>query len=481
MARKKEKPGALSLELTEKQKKELTEAVLGHIFDFYNNLNNLQAGEPCWNEVEDKAKELIEFTPPEEGTDYNLLLDKLFNEYIPPAMNFPSPGFMGFIPSSAMYQAALSDFIAKTTNRHVGHSYTTPFLTQLESNVIRWFANIIGFPENSKGIMTSGGSIANLTAIIAARSKILGNDISKGVIYMSDQTHHSIHKGALCAGIMNDQQRIIPTGKDLKIDTKQLLKAIENDKKEGKIPFMIVGNAGTTNAGTVDPLEGLAEISKKTGSWFHIDAAYGGFFVITDEGKSVLRGIEKADSVTMNPLKSLFLPLGFASLVVRSGRSLEEAFSFASNYFPDKEEDDNFWNPAHMSLELSRSFRGLSVWLPIKMHGLAVFRDALKEKMTLAQEFAAIIQADPNWDLLYPPELSLLGISCKIEGSNNAETNEMNKKIIDEVNKANRSYLTGAQIKDRFVIRVCVLSHRTHKEQLNNLYEDLNNALDKVV
>ncbi|MBF0364517.1 MAG: aminotransferase class I/II-fold pyridoxal phosphate-dependent enzyme, partial [Oligoflexia bacterium] len=416
------------------------------------------------------------------------VISKLFNSYIPAAMNFPSPGYMGFIPSTGIYQAALGELIAKVANRHVGHGRPSPFLTQIESNVLRWFANIIGFPKTAQGIFTCGGSIANLTAVITARNSILTEDqsLSTATIYMSDQTHHSISKAALAAGIRSKNIKIIESDNGLKISIPLLKAAIEQDKKKRLTPFLIVGNAGTTNAGTVDPLEELSEISLSEKIWFHIDAAYGGFFALTKRGKEALKGIELADSVTMDPLKSLFLPLGVGSLLVRDGTFLHKSFDFNASYAPPLEYGDDstfdYWDPAHMSLELSRSFRGLSVWLPIKIHGISAFRSALDEKLDLASDVNTFFASSKEeWDVLYHPELSITVISAKAEDKTLEELNSINMRIIDEVKQLNRIYLSGAYIKGKYTIRICVLNLRTHKKHILQLFEDLSEARKKVL
>lgn len=470
-----------NLELKTNEKHELIQAALDYILKFYKSLPDQKISEPEFEKVEKGVRELIEYAPPEKGRDFKVVLNELFTKYMPQAMNFPHPGYMGFIPSTGLFQAAVGDFIAKTTNRYVGHTYTSPYLTQLESNVLRWFGNFLGYPKQAKGILTSGGSIANLTAIILARTIKLKNEISKGVMYMSDQAHHSLLKGAFAAGIMKNQLKIIPSTDDLKIDLGILRTEIQNDIKNGKRPFLIIGNAGTTNAGTIDPLCELSTISQEFGCWFHVDAAYGGFFVLTKEGREKLKGIEKSDSVTMNPLKSFFLPLGLGSLIVRKGRLLDKTFSFDAHYFPDTEQTDEFWDAAHMSLELSRTFRGLSVWLPIKMHGVSEFRKALTEKLDLTKKVFNLFKEDSNWEVLYAPELSINVLSVKDPSKSTQELNKINEKIIERVKRMNRIYLTDTTIKDRFVIRVNVLNLRTHEEQINWLFEDLNKARKQVV
>ncbi len=248
-------------------------------------------------------------TLPEQQSSLNDILDDLFDNKIPYALQTGSPGFMAYIPAGGIFHAGLAELIAKVTNRYVGIDITAPFLNQIETDVLKWFCKMIGYSEKSGGTLTSGGSLANLTAVICARSLIMGDNFSKGTVYASGYVHHSMWKAFHAAGISSSQIRNIKIDTDFRMDVQALEEAIEQDIEAGLTPLMIVATAGSTNTGTVDPLNEIATIAKRSSAWYHIDAAYGGFFTMTEKGKKYLSGIEQADSITLDPHKGLFLRL----------------------------------------------------------------------------------------------------------------------------------------------------------------------------
>lgn len=418
---------------------------------------------------------------PEHGTPYRELLDKIFREIIPWSFNTAAPGFMAYIPTGGLFESAIADFIAKSTNRYMGHCFPAPLLSQLEANVLKWFSGFIGYPGSSKGILTTGGSIANFTAVVIARSLLLGEDIGRGVLYASEQTHHSVWKAALGAGILPKQTRIIPTGDQYRINLDALYKQMEQDIKKGLKPFMIVGTAGTTDCGAIDPLPQLSDIARQYNTWFHIDAAYGGFFVLTEKGKKVLVGMQLADSVTLDPHKGLFLPYGIGALLLKNGENFSKVFSQEAQYITDDVEIGTLWDFSQMSMELTRDARGLRVWLPFKLYGTKAFKQTLEEKLELTGYVYKKLSSDPLWEILLKPQLSIIAFRCVPGGTEPGKCNEINREILRKVNLLNRVHLSGTVIKGKFVIRVCILSFRTHKEQADILLEDLNAARDEVL
>jgi hypothetical protein len=256
---------------------------------------------------------------------------------------------------------------------------------QLEVNVIRWFCQLVDYPESSGGYLSSGGSMANFTAVFTARRERLPEDFLDGTIYVSDQIHHSVTRAATLAGFPWSAVRTVPVDEAWRIRVDELEQVIAEDRKNGRTPFMIVGSAGTTNTGAIDDLEALADVAEREELWLHLDAAYGGFFVLTDRGRRRMAGIGRADSITLDPHKGLFLPYGTGCLLVRDGGALKRAHSVQADYMPPLQEADDLIDFCEISPELSRDFRGLRAWLPIKMHGLEAFRAALDEKLDLTE------------------------------------------------------------------------------------------------
>ena len=257
-----------------------------------------------------------------------------------------------------------------------------------------------------------------------------------------------------------------------------VLARIAEDRRRGFTPFFVGGNAGTTNTGAVDPLPELAALARREGLWFHVDGAYGGFFRLTEEGRRTLSGMELADSLVLDPHKSLFLPYGTGALLVRDGAALRRTHSAVADYLPPVREDPLLPDFAEMSPELTRPYRGLRLWLPIKLLGIAPFRDALQEKLDLAREAAEAVHRLPGIEMVAPPELSLFAFRRNRPGLSTAELNRLNTDFLKRINARKRVFLTGTRLHGRFTLRMCILSFRTHRDRVEMALEDIAAALD---
>jgi aromatic-L-amino-acid/L-tryptophan decarboxylase len=410
---------------------------------------------------------------PEEGAPLDKLLALLFNRVVPASLNTASGGYLAYIPGGGLVQSAVAELIASTVNRYVGVFLAAPGLVQIEANVVSWLAAMLGMPESAGGLLTTGGSLANLSAVVTARRTRLPPDFLRGVIYASDQVHHSVQKAALLAGFPEERVREIPTDDRYRMDIELLKSAIAADRREGLTPFMIVGSAGTTNTGAIDDLEALADIAAREKLWFHVDAAYGGFFALTERGRAAMKGIERADSVTLDPHKSLFLPYGTGGLVVREREALRRAHALAAAYLPAMQTDDDLVDFCEVSPELSRDWRGLRVWLPLKMHGAKAFRSALDEKLDLARHAVEALRALPDVEISAEPELSLFAFRVRPPGLDEDATEALNRRVLSCINARQRVFMTGTVTKGKFLIRVCILSYRTHKERIDVAIEDI--------
>jgi aromatic-L-amino-acid decarboxylase len=373
----------------------------------------------------------------------------------------------------------VADLIADVTNRFVGVWMAAPGLVQIEANVGRWLCGMAGYPSSALGLLTTGGSMANLIALVTARRERLPEDFLSGVLYTSDQAHHSVQKAALLAGFPPARVRSIPSDGQFRIRLDALGEAVAADRAAGLRPFFLVVSAGTTNTGAVDDIAGAADAARAHGLWLHVDAAYGGFFVLTERGRRALRGIERADSITLDPHKGLFLPYGTGSVLVRDRGSLRRAHSVHAEYLPPVPEDPDFVDYSTMSPELSRDFRGLRVWLPIKMHGIGAFRRALDEKLDLAAWAAAELRRVPGVEIVAEPQLSLLAFRVTRPGLDEAATDDLNRRVMEAVNAKGRVYITNTTARGRFLIRICVLSFRTHMDRMQMALEDLRAAIEE--
>ncbi|MGH9369081.1 MAG: pyridoxal phosphate-dependent decarboxylase family protein [Thermoanaerobaculia bacterium] len=413
---------------------------------------------------------------PETGRPVEELLDLLFDRVIPKSFNTAGPGYLAYIPGGGLPHAAVADLIADATNRYVGVFAAAPGAAAIEANVIRWFCEMVGFAAGSGGVLTSGGSLSNFSALVTARRERLPENFLAGTLYVSDQAHHSVPKAAMLAGFPESNVREVATDEKFRIRPDALEERIARDRDAGLTPFLLVGNAGTTNTGAVDDLAALAAVARREGLWYHVDAAYGGFFLLTERGKRAFSGIERADSIALDPHKGLFLPYGTGALLVRDAAALKRAHALSADYMPAMQEDPELPDFNLMSPELSRDWRGLRVWLPIAMHGIGPFRRNLEEKLDLALWATERLRRIPGIEILAEPQLSIVAFRLRPHGLPEEALNALNRDLLARINARRRVYLTGTMLRGAFAIRICVLSFRTHRDRMEEGLEDIEAA-----
>jgi aromatic-L-amino-acid decarboxylase len=426
------------------------------------------------------ARTLIEREPPEGGTPAGPLLDLLFERAIPASFNNAGPGFLAYIPGGGQPYVAAADLISSAVNRYVGVFSPAPALVQLETNVIRWFVRAVGYPRSAGGFLTSGGSLANFSALVAARHEKLPENFLKGTLYVSDQGHHCIRKAALLAGFPAGNVREIPSDAAFRIRLDALADRVAADRTAGFTPFLVAASAGTTNTGAIDDLDALADFAEREGLWLHTDAAYGGFFMLTARGRASLKGLARADSIVLDPHKGLFMPYGAGCLLVKDPGALRRSHSVSAHYMPGMQDDPDSVDFCEISPELSRNFRGLGVWLALKLCGLAAFRASLDEKLDLAEEAVEAIRGIPGMTIVAEPQLSLFAFRLTPPGASRAETNRLNREVMNRVNARQRVLLTGTLLGEDFAIRMCILSFRTHSDRIQMALADLRAAVEEV-
>lgn len=422
------------------------------------------------------ARTLVEPLP-RRGESYERLLDLLFDELIPRSFTASSPGYLAYIPGGGIFHAAIADLISDAVNRYTGVFAAAPALAQIEANVIRWLCEIVGYPPSSSfGILTTGGSLANFTAVVTARKKLLPEDFLRGTLYCSDQVHHSFQKAANLAGFPYANIREIPSDERFRMCIEDLDTAIARDRRDGWIPFLVVGSAGTTNTGAVDDLERLGDVAARENLWLHVDGAYGAFFMLTERGRSAMRGISAADSIVLDPHKTLFLPYGTGGLLVRDGSLLRRAHSAHADYLPEMQEEE-LLDFCEISPELSRPFRGLRVWLPLKMFGIEPFIEQLDEKLDLIEYATEKLRRIDGIEIVAEPQLTVVAFRFVKEG---ADLNALNRDLLDRINARKRVFLTPTIVGGLFVIRICIVSFRTHRDRVDMALDDIRAAVDSV-
>jgi len=466
------------LELSGEEMRRMVDLAMTRIVDHIRELPRMPAADVEGGAA--LARSLAEPIP-ETATPYEELLDLLFDRVIPKSFNTAGPGYLAYVPGGGVFHAAVANLISSATNRYVGVFQAAPGLAQIEANVVRWFCGIVGYPSGSGGVLTTGGSIANLIAVVTARRERLPENFLDGVVYTSDQAHHSVTRAAVLAGFPARRIRAIPSDERYRIRIDRLAGAVAQDRKDGLTPFLVVGNAGTTNSGAVDDLEALADLAHRESLWLHVDAAYGGFFALTARGRAVMRGLSRADSITLDPHKGLFMPYGTGSLLTRDAGALRRTHGIHADYMPPLQEDADLVDFCEISPELSRDCRGLRIWLPFRMHGVGAFRDSLDEKLDLAAWAADALRTIPGIEILAEPELSLLAFRHVPPGVEAPEElDEANRRLLGRINARRRVHLTGTSLSGRFAIRICVLSFRTHMDRVRDAVDDIRRAVEET-
>jgi aromatic-L-amino-acid decarboxylase len=407
------------------------------------------------------------------------------------SLTAPGPGYLAYIPGGGIYGAALADFVADCLNRYTGLSTPSPALFRLEEDVLGWLCRAFGYGAEARALLTPGGSLATVSAVVAARHAHFGDsgDFSRATAYTSNQAHHSVWKGIGLSGVPAANVRFIDVDADFRMRPEALAAAVAADRRDGKDPFLVIAAAGTTNTGAVDPLGALADLCAREGLWLHVDAAYGGAFVLCPEGKRRLGDLARADSITFDPHKGMFLPYGTGCLLVKDGQKLRAAHQVHAEYLQDLRTIDHApvpWSPAELGPELSRDFRGLRLWLPLMLHGAGAFRDALTEKLALAERFVRGLEAlaaeGRPIEVVARPQLSLVAFRARRgPGEPLAAWNQRNAAFLAGINGRQRVHLSSTLLPagdgNAFTLRVCVLSFRTHQRNIDECLEDLSAAL----
>jgi|CXWL01.1.fsa_nt_gi aromatic-L-amino-acid decarboxylase len=425
--------------------------------------------------AEDLARTFVEELP-ESPQTLPGILDRL-RPAIRKSFNTAGPGYLAFIPGGGIMAAAIADFIAVSANRYVGVRPPAPALAQIEETAIAWLGRIMGYPETAGGILTSGGSLSTLSAIVAARETYLPEDFSKGTIYLSNETHYCVPKAARVAGFRDAQIRRVGVDSRRRMDVEALARLVEADRALGLHPFLIIANVGTTNTGAIDDIPGILSVGRRHSMWVHADAAYGGFFRLASTGAPLMPRIEECDSITLDPHKGMFLPYGTGCLLVRDPGALKRAHSMDAEYLHDvrAQTSPNF---SDLSPELSRDFRGLRVWLPLVLHGAGAFRDAIEEKLALTRWAYDQLKDDPRFELMDEPQLSV--IAFRLRGDD-PDADMRNEELMARVNALGRVFLSSTRLDGRYVIRLCVLSFRTHLDRVRDAVEAIQSEAEIIL
>tara|TARA_R100000322_G_C5434728_1_gene189433 strand:+ start:40 stop:1479 length:1440 start_codon:yes stop_codon:yes gene_type:complete len=457
---------AHKLELTKEEMRILGYKAIDELVEHFDTQNSkLPVAE---GSREDMDKLFLEDAP-EEPTDAMSVLNFVVDKVMTNSNIVSHPKSYSFVPGPSNYVSTIADTLATGFNVFSGGWVASPAAAELEIVTINWLLKLFGFPsKRGGGIFTSGGSMANLTAIVTARRIKCGEDFSKAVLYLSDQAHSSNIKAITILGFRRDQIRIIPTDLEFKMSLNKLQNAIAKDRLQGLQPFCIVASSGTTNTGTVDPLLELSKICKKEKLWFHIDGAYGGAAILAKNGKQLLKGIDKADSLTVDPHKWFYQPYEMGCLLVRNSKWLKHTFTEKPEYLKDVEGNESEINFYDHGVQLTRRFRALKLYMSVKTFGLKAFRKAIDYNLKLAEQTEAILRKSSKWEVVSPATLAVINFrynSIKLN-LNEEELDKLNQKISEKIMASREALLVTTILQNQIVLRMCLINPRTTLEDV---------------
>lgn len=451
------------LEPKGEQLEKLTSQITAYAHDYLNKVDELKA----YNKEHSQHNTLTSTPIPEKGRPLTELLRIIAKDVDTPGINPASGNHMGYIPGGGIYPTAMGDYLAAATNQYAGIFYASPGGVQMENLLIRWLATVMGFPKDTLGNLTSGGSMANLIAIVTARdaSGITADRVTNACIYLTQQVHHSVQKAIRIAGLAEATIRYIDTDEYFRMDTEALEEQLKEDLQKNRIPFLVIASAGTTDTGAIDPFDEIARLARGYDLWFHVDAAYGGFFMLVDELQPKFSGISEADSLTIDPHKGMFLSYGLGAVIVKDIQALNSSHHYLANYMQDAVDDSEEPSPADLSPELTKHFRGLRMWLPLQLFGVRPFRKALYEKHLLCRYFYTKVQ-ELGFETGPEPELSV-AIYRYTHGV--ADANRFNEKLIKAIQTDGRVFVSSTTIDNIFWLRIAILVFRTHLAEVDRL------------
>jgi glutamate/tyrosine decarboxylase-like PLP-dependent enzyme len=428
----------------------------------------------AYQETEGKGIGLLNAPISEHGIPIEAAVELLEQEVVRPGGNPASGGHLAYIPGGGIYHSALGDYLAAVSNKYAGIFFTGPGPVRMENLLVRWVADLVGYPAEAGGSIASGGSLASLSAIATARDahSLKGADFASAVVYLTNQAHYCLEKSLHLAGMGEARIRTIPIDERFRMRPEALEEAIAADRRQGLKPWLILAAAGTTDTGAVDPLDAIATIAEREGCWFHVDAAYGGFFLLTEHGRNILKGIERSNSVVLDPHKSLFLPYGSGIVLVRDARKLAATHGYSGHYMQDALEEPGEISPSDLSPELSKHFRALRMWLPLILLGTKPFQAALDEKLLLARYFHREVAA-LGFEVGPPPDLSIVTYRWAPPGASLEEIHEINQAIVDAFRRDGRIFLSSTLLDGKFTLRMAALAFRTHRRTIDLALEIL--------
>ncbi|MDP2954844.1 MAG: aminotransferase class I/II-fold pyridoxal phosphate-dependent enzyme [Longimicrobiales bacterium] len=436
--------------------RELAEAALEAVL---RRVEGLAADVPWRGAARADLEPLLREPPPEEGRPPLEVLERALRDVLPVAARVDHPRFFAFVPSAPTWPGVVADFLGAGFNTFQGTWLGSGGPSQLELVVTDWFREWLGYPAGAGGLFTSGGSAASLDALVAAREHAGAPE--RPAVLMGDQSHSALERAARIVGVRPQGIWKVPSDDAFRVRVDEMEAAVAEARRQGFTPIAVCANAGATNTGAVDPLDALADLCAREGIWLHVDAAYGGFAVITERGRALFRGLERADSITLDAHKWLFQPFEAGCLMVRDVRTLEAAFSVHPEYLQDTLLGMEHVNFADRGLQLTRSFRALKVWMSIQTFGMVAFRAAVGRGIELADRAAEHVRSAPTLELLSPPSLGVVCFRVNPGGLGEKELEELNEEAQNLVIRSGVAMMSSTRLRGTYSLRLCIMAHHT--------------------
>ncbi|SDR90668.1 Glutamate or tyrosine decarboxylase [Polaribacter sp. KT25b] len=448
------------------------------------HFENIESKKPVTKASRKEMDTIFLQEAPEKGMPADEVLNFVMENVIPNSNISSHPKAFSFVPGPSNFISAMSDSLATGFNIFSGGWIVSPSAAELEIVTLNWLLKMFNFPvTKGGGIFTSGGSMANLTALVTARRIKCGDDFSDAIIYLSDQAHSSNIKAIRVLGFKKEQIRIIPTDLEFKLSINKLKNEIAKDRLKGKKPFCIIASAGTTNTGTVDPLDVLADICEKEDLWFHIDGAYGGAAILSEKGSKVLQGIERADSLTVDPHKWFFQPYEIGCLLVKDASWLSNTFSEKPEYLRDIEGNESEINFYDYGIQLTRRFRALKFYMSIKTYGLETFKEAISYNIDLAEKTEDILRQSKNWEVVSPATLAIINFRYNPLDLNlyDKKLDKLNQEISSRVVASKEAFLVTTILQNQIVIRMCLINPNTTLDHIKDTLDQCDQFANEVL
>jgi glutamate/tyrosine decarboxylase-like PLP-dependent enzyme len=459
------------LQLTSEEMRSLGYRIVDQIVEHFDAL----AGKPVMRvspraELEAELREPL----PERPTPVDALLDQLRRVVWPNIGNVQHPRFFAFIPSPSNFVSVMADALAAGFNPFAGNWLEGSGPAQIELVTIDWLREMCGLPATAGGLFVSGGSMANLTALAAARRVKLDERSDDAVVYFSDQTHNSIEKALRVLGFAREQIRALPSDENFRLPVESLRQAISEDRAGGKRPFLVIANAGTTNTGAVDPLDRLADLCELENLWLHVDGAYGAAACLSERGRRLMTGIERADSLSLDPHKWLFQPFEIGCVLARDAGMLKKTFHTMAGYLEDtkraEEEEINYYD---YGVQLTRGFRALKLWLSIKTFGAAAFREAINRGFEMAEFAEGLLRQSDCWRVISPATFGIVTFIFVAEGCSGSEISEIHRRMVEAMAQDGFAFANSTALRGQTVMRLCTINPRTTEDDVRATIKQL--------